>query len=98
MRNRNAKSKQKGHLIDRAEVARRLGVSPGYVDMLFRGERKNVKRLKEIEDMVLDELAAADQLWRSVKSSHGRDGHYVSKRDANKQRSAKRTGNDKSLN
>ena len=67
MRNRNAKSKSRGHLINRAEVARRLGVTAAYVDMLFRGERKNVKRLREIQDLVLDELTAVDNLRRTIK-------------------------------
>lgn len=67
MRNRKAKSKPRKHLINHAEVARRLGLSPAYVGMLFRGERKNVKRLKEIEDLVLDELTIADRCWRRAK-------------------------------
>ena len=72
MRNRKPKSKSRRHLINRAEVARRLGITQAYVDMLFRGERKNLKRLREIQDLVLDELTAVDLLRRTVKSSGGR--------------------------
>ena len=72
MRNRKPKSKPRKHLINRAEVARRLGITQAYVDMLFRGERKNLKRLREIQDLVLDELTAVDHLRRTVKSSRGR--------------------------
>lgn len=67
MRNRKPKSKPHRCLINRAEVARRLGLSTAYVGMLFRGERKSVKRLKEIEDLVLEELGVVDRYRRTVK-------------------------------
>ncbi len=78
MRNRSAKSKPRRNLINRAEVARRLGLSTAYVGMLFRGERKSVKRLKQIEDLVLAELAAVDRCWRNVKPNRLRNARKIS--------------------
>lgn len=43
-------------LINWSEVARRLGLSPRYVVMLRRGQRKNEERLKQIERLIRDEL------------------------------------------
>lgn len=78
MRNRSAKSKPREHLINHGVVARKLGLSLGYVDALFRGERKSVKRLKQIEDLVLAELAAVDRCWRNVKPNRLRNDGKIS--------------------
>lgn len=51
-------NKHAGDLINWSEVARRLGLSPRYVVMLRRGQRKNEERLKQIEALIRDELAS----------------------------------------
>lgn len=66
MRKREAKSKVEKHLINRTEVARRLGLSPSYVCALLKGEEKNVERMEQIEDLIIEELSAADRLWRKA--------------------------------
>lgn len=56
MQKGNAKIKPGRYLINRAEVARKLGVSSRYISMLFRGERKNRKRLMQIKKLIREEL------------------------------------------
>lgn len=66
MRKGRAKSKVGKYLINHSEVARRLGLSPSYVCMLFNGQRQNLKRMKQIEDLIIEELAIADRCWRKA--------------------------------
>lgn len=56
MQKENAKIKPGRYLINRAEAARKLGVSSRYINMLFRGERQNPKRLAQIKRLIRDEL------------------------------------------
>ncbi len=56
MQKENAKIKPGKYLINRSEVARKLGVSSRYINMLFRGERTNPKRLAQIKKLIHDEL------------------------------------------
>lgn len=61
MLNRNARIKPRNHLINCAEVARRLHISQGYVSSLLRGEKKNPKRMKQIFDLIIEEFRFANQ-------------------------------------
>lgn len=56
MQKGDIRNKRAGDLINWSEVARRLGLSPRYVVMLRRGQRKNEERLKQIETLIRDEL------------------------------------------
>ena len=55
-------------LINWSEVARRLGLSPRYVAMLRRGQRKSEKRLKQIEELIRGELSVVARYWDSLES------------------------------
>ena len=57
-----------GDLINWSEVARRLGLSPRYVAMLRRGQRKSEKRLKQIEELIQEELSTVDRHWNDSES------------------------------
>ncbi len=64
-------------LINWSEVARRLGLSPRYVVMLRRGQRKSERRLKEIEELIRGELSAVVRYWKTTESQNTdqRHGH-----------------------
>jgi transcriptional regulator with XRE-family HTH domain len=55
-------------LINWSEVARRLGLSPRYVVMLRRGQRKSERRLKQIEELIRGELSAVGKYWTASDS------------------------------
>ncbi|HQT92976.1 MAG TPA: hypothetical protein PL001_13220, partial [Candidatus Kryptobacter bacterium] len=70
IRNRRARD-----LINWSEVARRLGLSPRYVVMLRRGQRKNEERLKQIERLISDELTSGNgQVTRRTEEEGGSGG------------------------
>jgi len=46
-------------LLNKAEIARRMGVTPHYVRLLFAGERTNKKRIAQINSIVKKLLKAA---------------------------------------
>lgn len=66
-----------GDLINWSEVARRLGLSPRYVAMLRRGQRKSEKRLKQIEELISEELKNVERYWngRETFSTNQRHGN-----------------------
>ena len=63
------KKESVGDLINWSEVARRLGLSPRYVAMLRRGERKSERRLKQMEELIRGELNAVGRYWDALKPS-----------------------------
>lgn len=67
MQNGNAKIKPRSHLINRAEVARRLNLSRGYICSLLNGEKKNTKRMKQIFDLMIEEFRVANRCLRKSK-------------------------------
>lgn len=67
MRKGTAKSKTGKHLINYSELGRRLGVSRFSVCALFRGETKNMKRIEQALDLIVEELCIADRCWRKTK-------------------------------
>jgi|GEM_PF-2445045 len=53
------------HLVNQAEIARRIGVSERYAGLLISGDRNSVKRIKQIIKIM---SAEADYLKRFLKS------------------------------
>lgn len=45
--------------INKAQIARELGISRSYVTMLMSGERNNPEQLRRIEELLKQELKAA---------------------------------------
>ena len=45
-------------LINKAEIARRLGISRPYVSQLLSGKRKNERQLKRIERLLTKEFSS----------------------------------------
>lgn len=43
-------------IINKSEIARRLGLSPQYVGQLLNGKRKSAKRLQQINDLIKSAL------------------------------------------
>ncbi len=89
MQKENAKIKPGRYLINRAEVARKLGVSSRYINMLFRGQRQNPKRLAQIKKLISDELnilTRSINCQRAAPLVHHRSGqrHIDHKRIQNK--------------
>jgi len=48
-------------IINQAEVARRLGISPSYVCYLWSGKRTNAGRLAQIRHLIATELKALER-------------------------------------
>ncbi len=67
MQKGSAKIKPRNHLINRAEVARRLNLSHGYICSLLRGEKRNPKRMKQIFDLIIEEFRVANQCGWEAK-------------------------------
>ena len=65
MQKEQPKQENIGDLINWSEVARRLGLSPRYVAMLRRGQRKSEKRLKQIEELISGELRNVERCWKT---------------------------------
>jgi len=51
--NNNIKNRK---LINASEIARQIGVSPGYVRLLLAGKRKSSKRLNQIKKILIKGL------------------------------------------
>lgn len=64
-----------GDLINWSEVARRLGLSPRYVAMLRRGQRKSAKRLKQIEELISGELRNVERCWKGGETFSANQRH-----------------------
>ena len=77
MQKEQPKQEYVGDLINWSEVARRLGLSPRYVAMLRRGQRKSEKRLKQIEELISEELKNVERYWngRETFSANQRHGN-----------------------